>query len=291
MQITMIQTVFNIQELYHLTGFHHQPLSDEFDIITHQETYPTTKKMVPAHRRDFFSIIFLESQQEGEMQINQDKHARLNDILFFQGPQHVFSFVRGESMKGFLLFFKPEFLLPLTNDVISDFSYFRSSENNLFQLNQQDKKDFIALFKGIQSEKQHPSVVKALLLALLEKAKLLQQKHQTIEQAIPGEYQLVNNFKRLVNNHFIEEKSVEFYAQQLNLTANYLNNRIKAHTDKTAKEHIANRTLMQAKNMLLYTEFDIAEISFRLNFSEPSYFGKFFKKHTQQTPKAFRQNR
>ncbi|WP_430814779.1 helix-turn-helix domain-containing protein [Carboxylicivirga sp. RSCT41] len=287
----MIQTVYNIQDMYRLTGFEHQPLSDDFDIITHQETYPTTNKMVAAHRRDFFSIIYLESQQEGEMQINQDKHAHLNDILFFQSPQHVFSFVRGDSMKGFLIFFKPEFILPFSNDVISDFSYFRSSENNLFQLNQKEKEAFTGLFKAIDAEKEHTDVAKALLLALLEKARLLQQKHRTIEQAIPAEYQLVNNFKRLVNNHFIVEKSVEFYAEQLNMTANYLNNRIKAHTGKTAKEHIAHRTLMEAKNMLLYTGFDVAEISFRLHFSEPSYFGKFFKKHTQQTPKAFRLNR
>lgn len=287
----MIQKISNIQELYKLTGFDHSPLSNHFDIITHQETYPSTRKMVPAHRRDFFSIIFLENQQEGEMQINQDKHAKQEDIIFFQGPQHVFSFVRGESMTGFLIFFKPEFLLPLKSDVVSNFSFFRSSENNLFHLNSSDKKEFISLFKMIKSESQNQEVAKALLLALLEKATILQEKHQTIEKAIPGEYQLVNNFKRLVNNHFIEEKSVEFYAVQLNLTANYLNNRIKAHTGKTAKEHISERILLEAKNMLLYTDFDIAEISFRLNFSEPTYFGKFFKKHTQSTPKAFRSNR
>ncbi|NOU58292.1 helix-turn-helix domain-containing protein [Marinifilum caeruleilacunae] len=287
----MIQKISNIQELYQLTGFDHSPITDHFDIITHQETYPSTRKMVPAHRRDFFSIIFLENQQEGEMQINQDKHANQEDIIFFQGPQHVFSFVRGESMTGFLIFFKPEFLLPLKNDVVSDFSFFRSSENNLFHLNSTDKKEFVNLFKMIKSESRNQEVVKALLLALLEKAALLQKKHQTIEKAIPGEIQLVNNFKRLVNNHFIEEKSVEFYAIQLNLTANYLNNRIKAQTGKTAKEHISERILLEAKNMLLYTDFDIAEISFRLNFSEPTYFGKFFKKHTQITPRAFRSNR
>lgn len=287
----MIQQIATIKDLYKLTGFDRVPIYEHFDICTHEDTYPSTKKMVPAHRRDFYSIIFLESQQEGEMQINQNKHAQLNNILFFQGPQHVFSFVRGESMKGFLIFFKPEFLLPLVNDIISDFSFFRSSENNLFQLNKTEKEEFVTFFKTILAEKHNPNVAKALLVALLEKSKILQQKHLTIEESIPTEFQLVNNFKRLVNNHFIEEKSVEFYANQLNLTANYLNNRIKAHTGKTAKEHIAERTLLEAKNMLLYTDFDITEISYRLNFSENSYFGKFFKKHTNQTPKAFRLNR
>ncbi|NLR91409.1 helix-turn-helix domain-containing protein [Flammeovirga agarivorans] len=286
----MIPTISDIQDLYNTTEFDRHPISVDFDIVTHQETYPSTKKMVPAHRRDFFSVIFLENQEEGEMLINQDKHAHLNDILFFQSPQHVFSFVRGDSMKGFLLFFKAEFLLPFINEVISEYSFFRNNENNLFHLNENEKREFINLFRAIQTDKQNPNVAKALVVALLEKVKVIQQKHQTKEKTISSETRLVNQFKRLVNNSFIEEKSVEFYAQQLNLTANYLNNRIKAHTGKTAKEHIAERILLEAKNMLMYTDLDVAEISFQLNFSENSYFGKFFKKHTGLTPKAFRQN-
>ncbi|WP_281612691.1 helix-turn-helix domain-containing protein [Flammeovirga sp. SubArs3] len=286
----MIPTISDIQDLYNITGFDRHPISVDFDIVTHQETYPSTKKMVPAHRRDFFSVIFLENQEEGEMLINQDKHAHLNDILFFQSPEHVFSFVRGDSMKGFLLFFKAEFLLPFINEVISEYSFFRNNENNLFHLNENEKREFINLFRAIQTDKHNPNVAKALVVALLEKVKVIQQKHQIKEKTISSETRLVNHFKRLVNNSFIEEKSVEFYAQQLNLTANYLNNRIKAYTGKTAKEHIAERILLEAKNMLIYTDLDVAEISFQLNFSENSYFGKFFKKHTGLTPKAFRQN-
>lgn len=277
--------------MYEFTGFNRTPLYNDFDLLTHQETYPTTHRMVSAHRRDFYSVIFLESQQEGEMLINQDKHSELRDILFCQGAQHVFSFVRGEAMKGFLVFFKPEFLLPYVSDIVSKFSFFSPTQNNLFQINSHEREEFETLFRAIRTDSNNRDVIKALLVALLEKVKVIQNKFETIEKAIPTEYQLVNSFKRLVSNNFIEQKSVAFYAQQLNLTANYLNNRIKAHTGKTAKDHILERLLMEAKNMLLYTELDIAEVSFRLNFAEPSYFGKFFKKYTSQTPKDFRLNR
>lgn len=194
-------------------------------------------------------------------------------------------------MKGFLVFFKPEFLLPYVSDIVSKFSFFSPTQNNLFQINSHEREEFETLFRAIRTESNNRDVIKALLVALLEKVKVIQNKFETIEKAIPTEYQLVNSFKRLVSNNFIEQKSVAFYAQQLNLTANYLNNRIKAHTGKTAKDHILERLLMEAKNMLLYTELDIAEVSFRLNFTEPSYFGKFFKKYTSQTPKDFRLNR
>lgn len=61
----MIKNISNIEELYRFTGLDRVPIHQSFDLLTHQETYPETKKMVQAHRRNFYSIIFLESQQDG----------------------------------------------------------------------------------------------------------------------------------------------------------------------------------------------------------------------------------
>lgn len=287
----MIQTVSSIQEFYDFVGLAKKPINEQFDVLTHQETYPSTHQMVTAHRRAFFSIIFLESQQEGEMQINQDIHAQLTDVLFFQSPEHVFSFIRGNSMKGFLVFFTPEFLHPHATDIIGEYPFFSSLQNNLFRLNPVEKKEYVQLFKNIITEKDRVETVRYLLLALLEKSKMLWQTQLDVEKNVPRELQLVTDFKRLINSYFIEYRAVEFYADQLNLTPNYLNSQVKSHTGKTAKEHIAERLLLEAKNMLLHTTLTVAEIAFTLNFSEPSYFGKFFKKHTQMTPKQFRTKR
>ena len=286
----MIKHLKSIQELYNFVGFKRKPIHHHFDILTHQDTYPDVHKMVAAHRRDFCSVIYLETQQDGEMLINQNAHSKLKDVLFFQSPQHVFSFVRGKAMKGFLLYFTPEFLLPHTKDIITQYSFFGSLENNLFLLDADDKKSITQLFKTMLYEKDNLELNKYLILALLEKSKTIQDKHQTIEQKTSKASQLANTFKRLVDNHFIEHKSVAFYAAQLHLSANYLNDKIKIQTGKTAKEHIADRVLLEAKNMLLYTDMDIAQVSHTLQFNEPSYFGKFFKKHTKVTPKAFRAN-
>jgi AraC-like DNA-binding protein len=46
--------------------------------------------------------------------------------------------------------------------------------------------------------------------------------------------------------------------------------------------------LSEAKSLIQFTDFDIAEIAYQLNFSDPANFGKFFKKHTDQTPLEFR---
>ncbi|KXX67209.1 AraC family transcriptional regulator [Flammeovirga sp. SJP92] len=286
----MIKKISTIKELYHFIGLKRTPIHEGFDVLTHEDTYPDTSKMVPAHRRDFFSVIFLENQQEGEMHIDQNMHANLNDVLFFQSPQHIFSFVRGEAMKGFLIFFKPEILLPHISNLSSQYTFFSTLQQNLLHLNKEEKEEVVLLFNMILKEKRNKDLCKYLLLSLLEKSKTIFEKYQTRSQGLSSEKLFVERFKHLVENHFIEQRSVAFYAEQLNLTANYLNDRIKAHTGSNAKEHISNRVLLEAKNMLLYTDMDIAEISHVLQFSQPSYFGRFFKKYTQTTPKSFRLN-
>jgi AraC-like DNA-binding protein len=52
--------------------------------------------------------------------------------------------------------------------------------------------------------------------------------------------------------------------------------------------NINERLITEAKSLIQFTDFDIAEIAYQLNFSDPANFGKFFKKHTDKTPLEFR---
>ena len=74
----------------------------------------------------------------------------------------------------------------------------------------------------------------------------------------------------------------------LNVTPNHLSQSIKSASDKNALSYINERLLSEAKSLIQFTDFDIAEIAYQLNFSDPANFGKFFKKHTDQTPLQFR---
>lgn len=287
----MIFRVSSIQDLYNYIGLKRNPVYEDYDVLTHQETYPDTQKLVPPHRRDFYSIIFLENQEKGKMSINQDSYQNQENVVFFQSPDHIFSFVRGEAMRGFIIFFKPEFLLPICSDVSDVYSYFRVDSNNLFNLESDEKEEFMRFYTQISKEKGNRLVSKYLLLAFLEKVNILQEKKQGNIKNRSKEEELSHSFKRLLNNYFIEEKSVAFYASRLHVTPNYLNAKIKSITGKSVKTHIAERVVLEAKNLLTYTDYDIAEISHLLQFNDPSYFGRFFKNHSGFTPKAFREKR
>jgi AraC family transcriptional activator of pobA len=78
------------------------------------------------------------------------------------------------------------------------------------------------------------------------------------------------------------------YAQLLNVHPNHLNATVKQVTGRTLSEHIRHRVLLEAKLLLLHTDWPIAAIAWSLGFEEPGNFTHFFKSQTGQSPHLFR---
>ena len=96
-------------------------------------------------------------------------------------------------------------------------------------------------------------------------------------------------FKNILENEQYEPRlQVQYFAKKLNLHPNYLNSVIKNKTGRTVNDWISGRTISLAKSLLLNTSYSSKEISYKLGFSEPTHFSRFFKKHTQVTPSSFR---
>jgi AraC-like DNA-binding protein len=83
-------------------------------------------------------------------------------------------------------------------------------------------------------------------------------------------------------------RKVENYAQIIGITAKHLAHVIKKTTGKYPSEWMDNYVLLESKRLLRSTDLSIQDISYDLNFSTPSHFGKFFKNQTGMTPKKFR---
>ena len=99
---------------------------------------------------------------------------------------------------------------------------------------------------------------------------------------------LLRNFKRQLDQNYHTHHKVNDYADQLSVTADYLNKTVKALTGKSAKEHIQSKLLTEAKRSLLFTNLTNKELAFNLGFEEAAHFNNFFKKLTDQTPTEFR---
>ena len=88
--------------------------------------------------------------------------------------------------------------------------------------------------------------------------------------------------------HFEKERSVSFYANQLNITPKYLSEAVKEIMGKTAGELIDEAVIMQAKVLLKTPDLNIGQVATVLNFPDQSFFGKFFKKHVGLSPNQYR---
>lgn len=101
---------------------------------------------------------------------------------------------------------------------------------------------------------------------------------------------LVIKYKALIADHFVSEKLVKFYAEQLNVSERRLNKAAESVVGSGAKDIIVERVMEEAKRQLLYSEKSIKEISLSLGFSGEQNFSAFFLKYAGMRPTEFRKN-
>ncbi|MCC7347198.1 MAG: helix-turn-helix domain-containing protein [Variibacter sp.] len=101
----------------------------------------------------------------------------------------------------------------------------------------------------------------------------------------------VDALRRLLEDHFREQRLIGFYAQKLAMTADRLNDHVKRATGVTAGHLIRQRVLTEAKRQLVFTTQPIHDIAYELGFADHSHFARFFRKQTGVTPQEFREGR
>ncbi|SEW56121.1 AraC family transcriptional regulator [Chitinophaga arvensicola] len=100
--------------------------------------------------------------------------------------------------------------------------------------------------------------------------------------------ELLVRYRELMEKHLLSWNSSGEYARALHVTTDHLNEVVKQETGQTASALLAARRILEAKRMLLHSSHGIKEIAWYLQFNEVTYFNRFFKQHTGQTPVAFR---
>lgn len=99
---------------------------------------------------------------------------------------------------------------------------------------------------------------------------------------------LVSDFLNLANRECLTQRTVQYYADKLCISAKYLTESLKTLTGKTASEWIDSFVLMSAKVMLRSSSATIKEIALELGFRDQSLFGKYFKNKVGQSPQRYR---
>lgn len=111
-----------------------------------------------------------------------------------------------------------------------------------------------------------------------------QESSQSIQNR---QKQLLDRFLALVQEHYLTERSIQFYADKLCLTPKYLSQVIREASGRYAGDWIKDYVILEAKALLKSKKYTVQQVSDRLNFSNASFFGKFFKATVGCSPRRY----
>lgn len=135
----------------------------------------------------------------------------------------------------------------------------------------------------------NPEILKCMLLSILYRlSDMYHERPIRSETVLSRSEEICKTFSHLVIQHYTTERSIAYYAKQMNITPTHLSNTVKHVTGKTVMDIISEVVIVDAKAQLKSTNIPIHEISDSLNFPNVSFFGKYFKRLTGMSPQQYR---
>lgn len=132
----------------------------------------------------------------------------------------------------------------------------------------------------------HVNILRNLFLTFILKAERVLQSEMDVHEG-ESDYRSFRDFRESLEHYYREYHNVQDYARLLSSTPKKLNALVKRVAGKTAKQFVDERIVLEAKRILSIGDMSAQEVAFSLGFGDPTYFIKYFKRHTRQTPKAF----
>jgi AraC family transcriptional regulator, transcriptional activator of pobA len=253
------------------------------------------------HFRSDFAILMLVTKGELSFTNNLKQYTARKGDLVIVSPnaiKQLLSIQPGSTITVivFTTDFYTRMKVPTNKYELSE--YFSTQFDPVWHLNNKDATLFQSLAKQllqrVNDMEEHPFGKELLPLTfftfLYEIGAMGRKYAELASTQLSRKENLVVQFVNLVRHQFKEQRSVQQYAYQLNITPKYLTEAVKEITGKTAGEIIDDHVLLEAKLYLHNPEYSISQIADELNFSDQSFFGKFFKRFTGLSPKEYRQS-
>nr|WP_321357896.1 helix-turn-helix domain-containing protein [uncultured Draconibacterium sp.] len=250
-----------------------------------------------AHRTDYYSICFLS---EGELKVETNlflNHAKA-PAFFVIAPDVIRSFLEtGTNVSMTVLFFKKEYFLKSQADIhfLDKYDFFEQKDRHIIELNEKQFQNFSNYFQLIEQKianaSSHTSdIIRSFIYILLNEIDEIVNSNKNAIQtlSLSRNEQLLLEFKTLLSKYFLIQRQLAFYAGKLHVTPKHLSAAVKEASGKTAGDWIKEILLLESKVLLKDKQLTIAQIADKLDFTDPSHFGKFFKSHVGVSPLSFR---
>jgi AraC family transcriptional regulator, transcriptional activator of pobA len=257
--------------------------------------YPFIRK---PHLHDFYSILFITCG-EGTVRICNDLHTVEPRTIYLVAPNQIHSLEGLENAEGIVFFFCQDFYVEEFSFIrlLNVFSNLTPAENNFTPYNKLSGNGIsplIELVKSVQQEYEThtPSnnsavIIRSLLNIMI--LKLSDSFGSSSGKTSRNESTFIHSLSHLIESYFIQEHSIGFYIEALNITEKHLNDVCNRNFNCGLKKILMDRLMQESRRLLLYSELSVSQIAYKMNFEDNSYFNKVFRKNTGLTPKRFRE--
>ena len=274
-----------------------QSLYTEVDVRKFEHNMDTARLVMPAFRMGFYQIA-LKLSGSGAIRLGQGviRHGD-HDQLYFSVPGKIQSWDVENDWHGFYILFKPDYfsLAPANEALLRDFPFLHISFHDSLPLAPAEAVVVRDLFEKLYAEYTSPSTGKQGILAsyirlILQYAKRFYANRPP--QLVVPPPALSSRFDAALERDWQSlgrPQSVVAYAAEMHLAPGSLSEGLKRETGWTAGDLIQQRRLLEAKMLLFHTLQSVSEIAYALDFTDPAYFHRFFKRLTGTTPLHFRE--
>jgi len=224
-------------------------------------------------------------------------------IMFFIAPKQVFSVHNGGDdykVSGWMLLIHPDFLwnTPLAKK-IKHYEYFSYSVNEALHMSDKEETMLTGIMQNIAHE-YHSNIdtfSQDVIIAQIELLLAYSDRfynRQFITRKITN-HKILNRLDDILTKYFNSDSleknglpTVQYIANALNVSPNYLSVMLKLQTGQSTQQHIHDKLIETAKEKLSTSSLSVSEIAFALGFEHSQSFSKLFKSKTNLSPLEFR---
>lgn len=265
-------------------------LPDSQPVIVELIRFSKGLEYIGPHRHEYYEIFWV-LEGEGSHSIDFVEYPLSPGRVYFITPGQVHE---GHSMPELMysISFNPDFVSPDYRSQLDIEQIFSQSSTNtpFVAMDSLGTSELSSLLNLTLRESESKQADMQLLSSLITSFLRYLMRYRPEEQA--GHSRTDQRMVKLmaqIEEHFRHHKDTLFYSDKLALTSKRVNELTRKHFSKTVTQLVHDRIILEAKRELAYTNKTIKAIALDLGFDDVTYFSRFFRKQSTESPKAFRE--
>ena len=290
----------SISELHRVLGLP-KPLHPLISLVDNTRISVDKDQLPASFLFDFYKISYKKTLR-GKIKYGQGYYDFDEGGLVFTSPNQLLATTDDTEYQGHSLLIHPDFIrnYPL-GKAMEKYGFFSYSTNEALHLSEKEKAIIFGVFRNIDDELQSTiddfsqDVIVSQVELLLNYSNRFYKRQFITRKAVSND--LLTKLETLLNDYFSSETAlmkglptVQYLSEQLNVSSGYLGDMLRSLTGQNAQQHIHNRLIEKAKEILSISKLSVAEVAYQLGFEHPQSFNKLFKRKTNLSPLEFRQS-